>query len=204
MKLYSCLSVLAQRWLEPEKPLKKQIKGTWLTPALENSPSIFREGFLHFQPLIILYMHYFYCLNSIPVQHLSEKLSPAALWAEIATNTLVIFNWVIFLGRSRIALLSELQSAILHLWSQLAAAWADKVSRCTRACVCVQVHVCAFSPSACSHEEHTCKACQSPTNYHIVTNIFLIKFVFVWKLLRAVVSHCHSSVDECVYWWLAS
>lgn len=148
MNLYSCLAVLAQRWLEPEKPLKKQIKGTWLPLVPENS--LFFSGKYYSSKIHLLYICiFFYTFKCIPVHHLMGNMSPIELWTKIAPSTLVICNWLIFLGRSRIALLSELQSTILHLWSQLTAAWADKVSR--RASVCVCVCVCFFLSSIVLH-----------------------------------------------------
>lgn len=43
------------------------------------------------------------------------EMFPGAVRAKIAPSTRVILNKMTFLGRSRITLLSELQSTILHL-----------------------------------------------------------------------------------------
>lgn len=116
---------LSQRWLEPEKPLKKQIKGIWLVKAPENSLD-FSENCSPLKTRLFVLTCFEMCLSTLwcgrswteGVQRKTELSVPSVC---------VIFNKMTFLCRSCFPLLSELQSTILHFWSQLAAAWADKV-----------------------------------------------------------------------------
>lgn len=99
--------LLSQRWLEPEKPLKKQIKGIWISKI-----HVFFEKYI--------------CKSNLPgniFQFIMIKL-----WKNMVSSRKM--NRTCILGRFGFSLLCELQSTILHLGSQFSAARTDEVCVC--------------------------------------------------------------------------
>lgn len=95
-----------QRWLEPEKPLKKQIKGRVLVEA----------------QVQWVFLNLLQCTDGKNTRKAASVVMWQRLWFFF-----FFFNEMTFPHRPRVPLLSELQSTILHLRSQLSAAWPDEV-----------------------------------------------------------------------------
>lgn len=104
-----CLSFVSQRWLEPEKPLKKQIKG------------------IRFSKIYVGLKKKVICQNMYSNSLWYRYRKYSVLWKNRTGFAPRVHP---FLGRFGFSLLCELQSTILHLWSQFTAAWTDEVCIC--------------------------------------------------------------------------